>query len=128
MKKQKLILSALFLCSILFSCNHEIVLKNPPAPDDYFVFDGLLEEMEIFGAQVLKVQTVTADSVRFLIPEIELAFEFDPEKDEKLVKERDEKGKMYQDKTISVSKKDLATYEDNFENDKEGVALIAVFY
>lgn len=130
MKKINRLPSILVLLFILAlgACQSEVVLKNPPGPDDYFVFDGLLEAQDIFGEQVLKVKSVSADSVVFILPERELAFEFDAEKDERLIKAADKKGTMYKDKIITVSKKDLASYEDNFEKDRDGIALIAVFY
>ena len=112
---------------IALHCQSRILLKHPPKIGQFFVFDGLLEEQEIYGEQVLKVKNVTTDSVTFFIPQIELAFEFDPHKDEKLIKQEDKKGNIYAEAILQISKRDLAQYERNFEENRDGVQLIWVF-
>lgn len=124
-------MNKLFFLSIsiflFFTCQSETALKNPPKVGQYYVFDGLLEDLEIYGEQVLKVSEVSSKEVTFLIPKIELAFEYDATKDQKLTKEQDEKGNMYGTKTIVVSKNDLAKYEQNFEEDLAGILVVDVF-
>jgi hypothetical protein len=87
-------------CNYFLNTNHETEVYDNPKSGDYYVFDNFLV------GSIYKLKEVKQDTYVFFLPKQEVA-RFKINKSESLVRDTDNKGEMFSEGTVLITKKDL---------------------